>query len=288
MKKRAVNLQDGSSVITGYDVGPYPLHKFRLAPEPAVDFPLRLISAGDDEWIAGCRRKRINSNTFAVEFVRSGIFHYTQNGRQYDVAPDAAFLVHTGADNEMAATDRATKKTMIMSGKALPAILRQLSLDHADVIKISRPEALAGLIDRAHDICGGSGPGRAQAAAALGYQVLLELAGDYSSRNYPGSLVGVIGYMQDNLAEPLTVEKLCRYGGMSRAALHRMFAQYLECSPIEYLIRLKTARARELLACPWYSIKEVAQLTGYSNQLYFSAEFKKRTGVSPKAFRQGS
>lgn len=288
MRKHTITLQDGSSSISGCDVGPYPLHKFRLSPEPPVDFPLRLISVGDDEWVAGCSRKRINSNTFAVEFVRSGIFHYTQNGHHYDVTPDEAFLVHVGADNEMSTSGTANKKTMIMSGKALPSILRQLSLDQADVIRVGHPEILAELIDRARDICGGSGPGRAQAAAALGYQVLLELAGDYSSRNYPRTMNEVIAYMQEHLAAPLTLEELCRHSGMSRAALHRMFVQYLSYSPIEYLLQLRMARARELLSYPWYSIKEVAELTGYSNQLYFSAEFKKRIGVSPKTFRQGT
>ncbi len=253
-----------------------------------MDFPLRLTAAGDDEWVAGCRRKRIKSNTFAVEFVRSGVFHYTQNGHRYDVMPDEVFLVHLGADNEMATSGAANKKTMIMSGKALPAILRQLSLDQADVIRVSHPEILTELIDRARDICGGSGPGRAQAAAALGYQVLLELAGDYSSRHYPRALNEIIAYMQGHLAESLTLEELCRCSGMSRAALHRMFVQYLECSPIEHLLQLRMARARELLSYPWYSIKEVAELTGYSNQLYFSSEFKKRIGVSPKIYRHGS
>lgn len=287
MKKHAINLQEGASAITGCNVGPYPLHKFRISPEPPTEFPLRLFAAGDDEWIAGCRRRRINSNTFAVEFVCSGIFHYTQDGRHYEVAAGEAFLVRLGADNEISTTAPAFKKTMIMSGKALPAILRQLGLDCADVIKVCCPEAFAALIDQARDICGGSGPGRVQAASALGYRALLELAGDHSNRNYPSVLNDLVRYMQDHLAEPLTVDVLCRRSGMSRAALHRIFARHMECSPIEFLLRLRMARARELLVYPWYSIKEVAELVGYSNQLYFSAEFRKRCGTSPKAFRKG-
>jgi two-component system response regulator YesN len=33
-------------------------------------------------------------------------------------------------------------------------------------------------------------------------------------------------------------------------------------------------------------IQEIAQNTGYSNALYFSTEFKKRTGMSPREFRK--
>ncbi len=285
MNKRATNRQHASSNLTGCNVGPYPLHKFSLCPEPSPDYPLRLSSAGDDEWVGGCRRKRTNSNTFAVEFVQNGVFHFSQNGRQYDVAPGEVFLVHRNANNEISTSAKAEKKTMIMSGTALESMLRQLGLDRADVIKVSRPDVLRELIDRARDVCKSNAPGRSQTAAALSYQVLLELAGDYSSRKYPRELVELMAYMQDNLDAPLPVEALCKQSGLSRAALHRLFDQYLDCPPIEYLIQLRIARARELLAMPWYSIKEIAQLCGYANQLYFSAEFKKRTGISPRAFR---
>ncbi len=286
MSKQTTNRPHASSNITGCNVGPYPLHKFSLCPEPSPDYPLRLISAGDDEWVGGCRRKRTNSNTFAVEFVQNGIFHFVQNGHRYDVTPGEVFLVHLNTDNEISTSGKAEKKTMIMSGTALESMLRQLGLDRADVIKVSRPDALRELVDRARDVCKGSMPGRIQAAAALSYQVLLELAGDYSSRKYPRELVELMTYMQNHLDAPLTVDTLCKESSLSRAALHRLFDQYLESSPIEYLIQLRIARARELLAMPWYSIKEIAQLCGYANQLYFSAEFKKRTGTSPTAFRR--
>jgi AraC-like DNA-binding protein len=287
MKKHAVHIQEKASAITGCNVGPYPLHKFNVSPEPPTEFPLRLLAAGDDEWVAGCWRRRSRSNTFAVEFVCGGVFHYTQNGRQYDVVPGEAFLVHLGADNEMSTDAPAVKKTMIMNGHALSAILRQLGLDSADVVKVARAGRFAALFDRARDACGG-GPGRVQEASALGYQALLELAEEHSNRKFPAVLNDLVRYMQEHLGEPLTMETLCGQSGMSRAALHRMFVQHMECAPVEFLLRQRIARARELLVCPWYSIKEVAELTGYSNQLYFSAEFKKRCGVSPKAFRKGS
>ena len=43
--------------------------------------------------------------------------------------------------------------------------------------------------------------------------------------------------------------------------------------------------AQELLQNTILSIKEISERVGYSNQYYFSASFKKITGLSPSAFR---
>nr|MCR4588982.1 helix-turn-helix transcriptional regulator [Lachnospiraceae bacterium] len=45
--------------------------------------------------------------------------------------------------------------------------------------------------------------------------------------------------------------------------------------------------AKEYMANPKYSIKEVCSMCGYSDPNYFSRIFKKYVGVSPSEYRQG-
>ena len=54
---------------------------------------------------------------------------------------------------------------------------------------------------------------------------------------------------------------------------------------MEYLIRRRMERARELLKNESYKIQEVASQTGYSNQRYFASCFKKYYGYTPTEYR---
>ena len=51
------------------------------------------------------------------------------------------------------------------------------------------------------------------------------------------------------------------------------------------LIDLRLRRATDFLTRSTFSIKEIAALTGWSNQLYFSAAYRRHYGRPPSAVR---
>ncbi len=57
-------------------------------------------------------------------------------------------------------------------------------------------------------------------------------------------------------------------------------------SPSDYLNRLRIERAKALLLENMFlTVREIAEITGYADQLYFSKVFKKETGMTPSDFR---
>ena len=48
--------------------------------------------------------------------------------------------------------------------------------------------------------------------------------------------------------------------------------------------RLRIAYARDLLGSGEYSVTDAAMLSGFNDAAYFSREFKKEVGVSPKEY----
>lgn len=76
--------------------------------------------------------------------------------------------------------------------------------------------------------------------------------------------------------------------GVCHSTLNKLFRERAGVSPLQYRIQRRMEEARRLLADTSMPVKEVAFRLGYGNQLYFSNDFKKSCGVSPRAFRQGA
>ena len=55
---------------------------------------------------------------------------------------------------------------------------------------------------------------------------------------------------------------------------------------IDYLTGLRIARARELLADPARTVKDISRMVGYADPNYFSRIFKKQTGMTPREYRE--
>ncbi len=71
--------------------------------------------------------------------------------------------------------------------------------------------------------------------------------------------------------------------------LRRLFRRAFGESPLEYLITLRVNYAKKLLRendCLRYTVAQIAAMAGFSDISYFSRIFKKRTGVSPRAYMQ--
>ena len=76
----------------------------------------------------------------------------------------------------------------------------------------------------------------------------------------------------------------------SKEYVRKIFIKEHGLSPLAYLTEKRIDRAKQLLLRrnsndSNYSIKEIAETCGFSDQLYFSRCFKKITGVAPKAYK---
>ena len=84
----------------------------------------------------------------------------------------------------------------------------------------------------------------------------------------------------------LTVERVADIVGLSPSHLGAVFRRKTGETIHRKLVSIRLRHARELLSRTKRPVKEIAALTGWSNQLYFSAAFRCAFGVSPSAFRK--
>lgn len=96
----------------------------------------------------------------------------------------------------------------------------------------------------------------------------------------------VLGYMERHYAEPLTVADLMRVAHMSQTSLMRTFDRVMGRSAIDHLIRLRISKAKSLLRRTTLPITEIAFQVGFNDGNYFSRQFRKLAGVSPRDYRR--
>jgi len=95
-----------------------------------------------------------------------------------------------------------------------------------------------------------------------------------------------VEYMQTALHRQFTVAELANELQISPAHLSRIFKAVTDCSPIEYMNRLKIHHARQLLETQDIPIREVAAQIGITDEKYFLRLFKKYTGMTTGAFKK--
>lgn len=95
----------------------------------------------------------------------------------------------------------------------------------------------------------------------------------------------VIDYISENYNKDINITDIASHIGISRSHLYKIFVKQLSMSPKKYLDNFRIIQAKELLEKTNYTINEVANMVGYSDQLHFSKAFKKNTMKSPRQYK---
>ncbi|SDL50203.1 hybrid sensor histidine kinase/response regulator transcription factor [Kriegella aquimaris] len=105
---------------------------------------------------------------------------------------------------------------------------------------------------------------------------------DSNEERFIKKLIQIIeNSMDDSL---LSVEYLASEVGMSRANLYRKLQVINGETPVNFIKKIRLKRAAQLLKKNKMYISEVAYMTGFNNQKYFSKCFAKEFGTSPTKY----
>ncbi len=272
----------------GYDYGIYPLHSFKHNTTFDEYLPLTVYAGGGDKWHCQCIRSRHNSQIFAVEYVVDGVFIFTHNGVAHRCEKGDIFIVHLGADCSMRCeTEYADKKMIRLDGAALKSMISSCGLDDVAVIRSADRSEIERCFDEIIDLCGAEFPGLHHRLSILAYNLLIELGKQAERAALPPALQRGIEFIRSHIHRELFLDELVAYSGVSQATLHRLFVKHLNSSPMNYFMELKMNEAKSMIRSN-QRIKEIARRLNFSSAAYFSAEFKKRYGISPRNYKMHS
>jgi len=109
----------------------------------------------------------------------------------------------------------------------------------------------------------------------------------YLGTNQP-MLTEVVTLMESNIEEPMSLDELSRYVGISRRQIERLFQKYLNCVPTRYYMELRLNRARQLLLQTNKSIIDVSLACGFVSAPHFSKCYRDLFGIPPRDERRQS
>ncbi|WP_027720734.1 GlxA family transcriptional regulator [Maridesulfovibrio zosterae] len=95
----------------------------------------------------------------------------------------------------------------------------------------------------------------------------------------------LIVWMEENLSENLTVERLAEQANMSPRTFARIFPAETGEKPGRFVEQLRIDRAREMIESGMKSFDIVAQESGFGREERLRRAFQRRLGISPAQYR---
>lgn len=115
--------------------------------------------------------------------------------------------------------------------------------------------------------------------------IVEEPSGEKDLKEVPAEIESVCRYMKEHYSEKITLTSIADSVGFSKYYISRLFKKHMGVTIIDYLIKIRLDKAKELLEKGDYSIKQISFMVGYSDPNYFTWSFKKYLGLSPIKFR---
>ena len=94
----------------------------------------------------------------------------------------------------------------------------------------------------------------------------------------------IVTFLQENVDAALTSYAICNACGVGETVVKELFRSLTGGGLMKYYNRLRTKRAAELIG-EGLSMAEIAERMHFSSQNYFSAFFRKQTGIPPSRYR---
>ncbi|MGW0331432.1 GlxA family transcriptional regulator [Streptomyces sp. NPDC003011] len=99
------------------------------------------------------------------------------------------------------------------------------------------------------------------------------------------ALEPLLEWIEDNLAQDLTLPALAARSGMSERTFGRRFREQTGTTPLQWLLRARVRRAQYLLESSDHPVERIARQAGFGSPTSFRERFRRVVGTTPQAYR---
>lgn len=95
----------------------------------------------------------------------------------------------------------------------------------------------------------------------------------------------ILDYIANNLHRTITHEEMSDVFSYHKSSINRILIRETGLSLKNYVLELRIRKAAELLKYSDKAIGEIGELCGYNSAVFFSRQFREKTGMTPIQFR---
>ncbi len=250
------------------------------------DSPLRADMAGVSYCDGSYHIHRPCSHVTVVEYVVAGEGELQVNEERFTVGADSVYILPKGAFHDYrSSAEQPWKKIFINILGDLPSeLLAQFGLEGQILYN---GEGLLPLFLQVQSIVESKENGEESAARLAGifFQLLIRLQSQGNQKKHSPEAVQLKTYLDSHPARLVGNEELAKSIFRSPDYCVKLFRREFGATPYDYQIGCKLRMAKHLLRDTGLPIAGIAAAVGYEDPCYFSGLFKRKVGLSPRAYR---
>ena len=177
------------------------------------------------------------------------------------------------------------------NGEVCQKLFETLLLQNVHIIKAEQNREVEHLISRVCQYYNLEVPNRELICSGMMQTILALLSNElYKGNPHTGEkgkdkVSEVISHIKMVPNLNITVSECADFCKMSKVHFSRFFKQITGMPPVQFVLKIRIDRAKELLDFTDKPIAEIAEASGFPDQNYFARTFKKITGMSPTQYR---
>jgi AraC family L-rhamnose operon transcriptional activator RhaR/AraC family L-rhamnose operon regulatory protein RhaS len=98
-------------------------------------------------------------------------------------------------------------------------------------------------------------------------------------------IADALSFLESHVDRPVSTKELMELTNMSASTLNRHFQNAIGLSPVEFHIQRRIEMACRLIRTSDLSMGEISESTGFNDANYFSRQFRKVMGMSPRQYK---
>ncbi len=214
------------------------------------------------------------------------------DGREHRVAPGQGFLLYPEVPHEYAPVEEPWETHWVtFAGRDVAGVLAALGLGRSRFFCLRDASDQDAQWRAMMSEAAGAGFERGYRCSSLVYRFLVSLRGNLTDEPFAQhdrglrQIAAAADYVDAHFAEPVGLEEMARRAGVSPQYLCRLFRQYLNMRPFEYVAKRRIQQAKRLLLAEDAPVSAVARRCGYESVSYFCAMFRRYEMLTPQQFR---
>lgn len=259
-----------------------------------LSLPFRISFIGRSLYRAGAQLSRTPTCTFDILYLYSGKITLSYHGHDITATQGDTILIQPDLPYVVLVDSHEPADILLIShyGESSWTYFNLLARHRVQVLRHHNPEALHPLIEKISFYMKYSF--QLNLVLAVNYLVGLftELyIGTQDREEYdraygqPHWLLSALNFLEHHYQRKLTVDEIASHCGMSVSHFNKLFKEYTQLSPYDYLMQIRIKKAKILLESTDDSIKQVAYRVGYPSVNHFISRFREQFGITPQQYR---